>query len=107
MSIDSAQRKGSQCSFVAGAISIGEDCFIGGDTIIMPFRKIGRGVVVGAGSVVTKDVKENTVVGGNPAKFMRRIEPGPNVDKHHPDIEEQNERMKHELHENDKRGQDR
>jgi len=37
-----------------GAIRIGEDCFIGGDVIILPFRKIGKGAVVGAGSVVTK-----------------------------------------------------
>jgi acetyltransferase-like isoleucine patch superfamily enzyme len=54
MSIDPGKRKGSQGAFVAGAIKIGSDCFIGGDVIIMPYRKIGDGAVVGAGSVVTK-----------------------------------------------------
>ncbi|KAK4575378.1 hypothetical protein LTR86_001232 [Recurvomyces mirabilis] len=94
-SVDATQRKGSQGTFVAGAIKIGEDCFIGGDVIIMPFRRIGNGAVIGAGSVVTKDVKEGTVVAGNPAKFIRRIAAGqPDVDDHHnSDIQEQNARM--------------
>ncbi|KAK5110768.1 hypothetical protein LTR62_005645 [Meristemomyces frigidus] len=102
-SVDASQRKGSQGNFVAGAIRVGDDCFIGGDAIIMPFRKIGNGAVVGAGSVVTKDVKENTVVAGNPAKFIRRIVPGhtgQGVDGHHnSDIQEQNHRMLGEMRE--------
>lgn len=53
-SVDCSKRKGSQGAFIAGAIKVGDDCFIGGDAIIMPFRKIGKGAVVGAGSVVTK-----------------------------------------------------
>ncbi|KAI7167470.1 hypothetical protein KC352_g25577, partial [Hortaea werneckii] len=55
------------------------------------------------GSVVTKDVKDYTVVAGNPAKVIRRIEPGPNVDRHHPDIQEQNEKMLQEMWDNAKR----
>ncbi|KAK3110200.1 hypothetical protein LTR53_015767, partial [Teratosphaeriaceae sp. CCFEE 6253] len=69
--------------------------------------RIGRGAVVGAGSVVTKDVKENTVVAGNPAKVVRRIEPGANVDRHHPEIQEQNESMLAEMLETARRGHDR
>ncbi|KAK6388132.1 hypothetical protein LTR65_008140 [Meristemomyces frigidus] len=106
-SVDAAARKGIRTTMQGGAITVGEDCFIGADVIIMPFRKIGNGAVVGAGSVVTKDVKENTVVAGNPAKVIRRIEPGPNVDRHHPDIQEQNERMLHEMWEKAKRHPDR
>lgn len=53
-SVDSGLRKGSQGMFLAGAIKVEEDCFIGADVIIMPFRTIGKGAVVGAGSVVTK-----------------------------------------------------
>lgn len=44
-----------------------------------------------------QDVKEYTVVAGNPAKYIRRIEPGPNVEKHKHDIQEQNERMAREM----------
>ncbi|UJO24376.1 Putative acetyltransferase [Fulvia fulva] len=93
-SVDSGLRKGSQGMFLAGAIKVEEDCFIGADVIIMPFRTIGKGAVVGAGSVVTKDVAPFTIVAGNPAKPVRkRIEPGPNVDNHDHDIQEQNEKM--------------
>ena len=40
--------------FVGGAITVEEDCLIGADAIILPYRTIGRGAVIGAGSVVTK-----------------------------------------------------
>jgi len=53
-SVDSKARKGSQGTVQGGPIKIAEDCFIGGNVTILPFRKIGRGAVVGACSVVTK-----------------------------------------------------
>ena len=53
-SLDSNMRKGSQGPVVAGAIRVEDDVFIGGDVIILPFVTIGKGAVVGAGSVVTK-----------------------------------------------------
>lgn len=57
---------------------IGKDCFIGGESIILPGVKIGDGCVVGAGSVVTKDVPSGSIVAGNPAKVIRSgIEVGP------------------------------
>ncbi len=43
--------------------------------IVCPGVKIGRGVSVGAGSVVTKDVPSFHVVAGNPARIIRKIEP--------------------------------
>lgn len=50
---------------------IGKNCFIAVRSIILPGIKIGDEVIVGAGSVVTKDVPSNCVVAGNPAKIIR------------------------------------
>ncbi len=50
---------------------IGKHCVIGVRSIILPGVKVGDSVIVGAGSVVTKDVPENTVVAGNPAKVIK------------------------------------
>lgn len=50
---------------------IGENCFIGGRSLILPGITIGDGCVVGAGSVVTKDVPDHSVVAGNPAVVIR------------------------------------
>lgn len=55
------------------AVSIGEDCWIGGGAIIRPGVHIGDRCVVGAGSVVTRDVPDNCVVAGNPAQVIRRL----------------------------------
>jgi len=49
-------------------VKIGSNVFIGVNSIIMPGVTIGDNVVVAAGSIVTKDVNENSVVAGNPAK---------------------------------------
>lgn len=53
-SVDANLRRGSRGNFMAGPIKVEEDCFIGADVIIMPFRTIGKGAVVGAGAVVTR-----------------------------------------------------
>lgn len=50
---------------------IGKNCFIGGESIILPGVTIGDNCVIGAGSVVTKDVPDCSVVAGNPAKVLR------------------------------------
>ena len=50
---------------------IGKRCFIGVNAIIMPGVTIGDEVIVGAGSVVTKDVPGNCIVAGNPAKIIK------------------------------------
>jgi len=47
---------------------------IGSGSTILANVTIGEGAIVGAGSVVTKDVPANTIVAGNPAKVLRRIE---------------------------------
>ena len=59
------------CRGVLADTYIGHDCFIGIRAIILPGVRIGNHVVVGAGSVVTKDVPDNCIVAGNPAKIVR------------------------------------
>lgn len=51
---------------------IGRNCFIGGNALIMPGVEIGDSCIVAAGSVVTKSVPEGCIVGGNPARILRR-----------------------------------
>jgi maltose O-acetyltransferase len=53
---------------IEAKVTIGDYVFIGPRAIILPGVTIGRGAVVGAGAVVTKDVPENTIVAGVPAK---------------------------------------
>ena len=54
-------------------VTIGNSVWIGGRAVITPGVKIGNNVVIAAGAVVTKDVEDNVVVGGNPAKVIKRI----------------------------------
>jgi maltose O-acetyltransferase len=54
-------------------VSIGDDCWIGGNSVICPGVTIGPGCVIGAGSVVTKDIPENSLAVGNPAKVIRKL----------------------------------
>lgn len=50
---------------------IGKNCFIGMNSIIMPGVKISNNVIIGAGSVVTKDVPSYVICAGNPAKIIK------------------------------------
>lgn len=64
--IDAAERtKGPE---YAKPITIGRDCWIGGGAIIQPGVTIGDRVIVGSGAVVTKDVADDVIVVGNPAR---------------------------------------
>jgi acetyltransferase-like isoleucine patch superfamily enzyme len=53
-------------------ITIGDDCWIGANTVITAGVTIGKHSVVAGGSVVTKDVPPFTIVGGNPARILRQ-----------------------------------
>lgn len=53
-----------------GRIEIGNNCFIGDSTIVLPNVRIGDNVIIGAGSVVTKNIPKNTIAAGNPAKVI-------------------------------------
>lgn len=55
-----------------GDIEIGNDVWIGFDATIMPGVKIGDGAIIGSKSVVAKDVEPYSIVGGNPAKLIRK-----------------------------------
>lgn len=50
---------------------IGRNCFIGAHAIVLPGVRIGDGCIVGAGSVVTRDVPDGCIVAGNPAQILR------------------------------------
>ena len=53
-----------------GRIIVGNNVFIGARSIILPNVRIGNNVVIGAGAIVSKDVPDNCVVAGVPAKFI-------------------------------------
>mgnify|MGYP000117790736 CR=1 FL=1 len=56
---------------IAGNVDIGAGSVIGAGAIILPERRIGRNSVVAAGAVLTKDVPDNAMVAGNPAKIVK------------------------------------
>lgn len=57
----------------AKEIIIGDNVWIGGNVTILPGVKIGNNVVIGAGSVVTKDIPDNKIAYGNPCKIIKDI----------------------------------
>jgi len=82
--LDPFLRNGIKGPELGADINIGEDCWFGGNCIVLPGVTLGRGVTVGAGSVVTKDVPAFHVVAGNPARILRKIEvsaPDPLLDQ--------------------------
>jgi len=57
--------------FRIAPIAIKRGCWIGQNVVILPGVTIGEGAIIGAGSVVTRDVPANTIVAGNPARVIR------------------------------------
>lgn len=57
----------------AKPVHIGKNVWIGSNSTVLPGITIGENAVVGAGSVVTKDVPPMTVVAGNPARIIKEI----------------------------------
>lgn len=57
-----------------GKVIIGNNVYIGNNSLILPGVVIGSNVLVAAGSVVTKSIPDNVVVGGNPAKILSTLE---------------------------------
>lgn len=58
----------------AEPVTIGDNVWIGGSVTICPGVKIGNNVVIGAGSIVTKDIPDNVVAGGNPARIIKQLD---------------------------------
>lgn len=57
-----------------GKITIKENCFIGDSVIVLPCVTIGENSIIGAGSVITKDIPPNTVAVGNPVRVISTID---------------------------------
>jgi maltose O-acetyltransferase len=66
--VDAEERR--QWLEFAKPITIGDDCWIGGGAIICPGVTIGDRCVIGAGAVVTKDIPDDSIAVGNPARLM-------------------------------------
>ena len=58
---------------MAKPIIIGDDVWIGGDVTILPGVHIGRGTVIGAKSLVSRDIPENVMAFGNPCRVVKKI----------------------------------
>ena len=54
-------------------VTIGDNVWIGGNCVVLPGVKIGNNAVIGAGSVVTKDIPDNVCAAGNPCRVIREI----------------------------------
>lgn len=54
-------------------VVIGDNVWIGGSAVILPGVHVGNNVVIGAGSVVTKDLPDNVIAAGNPCRVIRKI----------------------------------
>ena len=66
----------SKRAFTSGSVKpiiIGNNCWIGTSTTILPGTKLGNNCVVAAGSVVNGEFKDNSLIGGNPAKFIKLV----------------------------------
>lgn len=61
-------------NYNSGCIEVMDNVFIGSNATILPNVKINSNVIIAAGSVVTKDVEENTIVAGSPAKVVGKFD---------------------------------
>ena len=68
-----SERRTSGMEF-AKPIKVGDNVWIGGGVSVLSGVTIGNNVVIGAGSVVTKDVPDNCVIGGAPAKIIKKLD---------------------------------
>ena len=60
----------------AKSVIIGHDVWVGGNTIICPGVRIGDRSIIGAGSVITKDIPSDVMAAGNPCRVIRTLDPG-------------------------------
>ena len=67
------RRGASICDTIARAVTICDGVWIGGGTVVLPGVTIGRNSVIGAGSVVVKDIPENSIAVGNPCRIIKTL----------------------------------
>ena len=72
-SLNHGLKKEERYDLIPKKIVIKDYAWIGSKSVILPGVTIGENAVVGAGSVVTKDVPDNAIVAGNPAKIIKYI----------------------------------
>lgn len=58
----------------AEPVTVGNDVWIGGGATLLPGVTVGDGAVIAAGAVVTRPVEPYTLVGGNPARFIKKVD---------------------------------
>ena len=69
--VNAAERRGME---YGKPVEIGDDVWVGGGAIILPGVRIGSRTIIGAGSVVTRDVPDDVFAAGNPCRVVRAIE---------------------------------
>ncbi|WKN30334.1 sugar O-acetyltransferase [Porifericola rhodea] len=72
---DRIVKNGSQSSYItsAQAVKIGDNVWIGGNSVVFPGVTIGDNVTIGAGSIVTNDIPDNVLAVGNPCRVVREL----------------------------------
>lgn len=73
--LDGVMKIGARLPSAPSKVHIGEGSFIGAHSVILPNVTIGRGCVVGAGSIVTRDLPDYCVAAGAPARVIKRFDP--------------------------------
>ncbi len=71
-----------------GSIEIGDGAWLASRVVVLPGVRIGAGAIIAAASVVTRDVAENTLVAGIPARFSRNLSPSGHPDPLEPEMQD-------------------
>jgi maltose O-acetyltransferase len=68
-------KRGSEHMYITSSkpVVIGDNVWVGGNSVILPGVTIGNNVTIGAGSVVTKDIPDNVLAYGNPCEIIQEI----------------------------------
>lgn len=72
--LNHARMPQERSTMIPAPIHIGKNVWIGSNATILPGVTVGDGAIIAAGAVVTKDVPENTIAGGVPARIIRRVD---------------------------------